>query len=109
MEEKVQENHEKKDELFIEFAIEVMRDRKKDTTFLKVLYIVLAVLMAICIGCMVWLGIYCQDKIDNMADRSEKRMYEFLSDYDFSSEIDLDTGTISNSSTSGNINFNQSR
>lgn len=102
MEDKVRENHETKDEVFIQFVLEVLSDRKKDSFFWKILYIVLAVLLAICIGGMVYFGIYCQYKLDNMADRSEKRMYEFLSEYDFSGEIALDS--YMNDNNSGNIN-----
>ena len=109
MVEKDKENQVTKDEVFIQFVLEVLSDRKKDSHFWKILYIVLAVLLMICIGGMIYFGIYCQYKLDAMADRSEKRMYEFLSDYDLSSDIDLDTGTITDSDNSGNINFNQSR
>ena len=109
MEDKITENRATKDEVFIQFVLEVLADRKRDSLFWKILYIILAVLLAICIGGMAYFGIYCQDKLEKMADRSEQRMYSFLSEYDLSSEIDLDTGTITESDNSGNINFNQSR
>ena len=32
-------------------------------------------------------------------------MYEFLSEYDFTGTIDIDTGTITNSKDSGYVNF----
>lgn len=92
---------------YIQFLVDVNSDRKKDTNFLKAVVVGLIVLVIGLIGCMVYLSLNTQSKIEAMADRSEKRIYEFLSEYDFTTSYNLDTGTIIDSDTSGNINFNQ--
>ena len=50
-----------------------------------------------------WVVIYSQNLIHQIEKESQERMYNFLSEYDFETEIELDTNHIINSDTSGNI------
>lgn len=101
------ERLEARNKAYIEFLTELNEDRRKNTRILTVLVFVLIAIIISLVGCMVWVSIRSQNKIEAMADRSEKRIYEFLSEYDFETSYNLDTGTIIDSDTSGNINFNQ--
>lgn len=101
------ERLEARSKAYIEFLTELNEDRRKHTSFLV---IIIFVLIGIIIGSvfgMVWVSVRSQNKIEAMADRTEKRIYEFLSEYDFTTSYNLDTGTIIDSDTSGNISFNQ--
>ena len=91
---------------FTEFLADVLEDKKRDSNFKNIIIAVLIALLLVAIISMVGLGIYTQNKLDESADRSEKRMYEFLSEYDFTNSIDIDTGTITDSHGSGYVNFN---
>ena len=101
------ERMDERNNAYIQFLTDVNDDRKKNTTFLFIIVFVLVGVIIGLIACMVWISIHSQNKIEAMSDKSEKRMYEFLSEYDFDTSYNLDTGTIVNSDTSGNINFNQ--
>ena len=101
------ERLEARNKAYIEFLTELNNDRKKDSTFLKVILSVLAFAVVLCVCGFVYLGIRTSDRIEAMAVESEKRMYEFISEYDFATAYNLDTGTIVGSDASGNINFNQ--
>ena len=91
-----------RDEMFLRFILEVLNDRKRESRFWKLLYLVATFLLAVLIGCMVWLGIYNQERINSLAERSEKRMYEFLAQYEFTGDIDINTEN--NDNNSGNVN-----
>ena len=89
---------------YIDLLSDVLKDRKRDTNFLKGIVVGLIVLVCIIAAGSVYINVRCQDKILEQAEKSEQRMYEFLSQYDFSGDVELDTGTILNSESSGNIN-----
>ena len=81
---------------------DVLDDRKRDSRFKNVVILLLIVAIAVMAFAFIRISIHCQDKISEQAEQSEKRMYEFLREYDFSGEIDLDTAF--NDNNSGNIN-----
>lgn len=109
MEENAKNNHESKEEIYFHFVTDVFDDKRRSAMFKNIVIVVLFALLAGCIAALVYFGIYCQERLSENSNRSEQRMYDFISQYDLSSEIDLDTGTITESDNSGNINFNQSR
>ena len=96
-----------RNEAYIKFLTDVNDDRKKDSRFFKIIIGVLIGLVAAAIAGIIVVGIHTINKIENMSDRTEKRMYEFVSSYDFTTSYNLDTGTIIDSDTSGNISFQQ--
>ena len=96
------EEHQK---AYIQFLSDMLHDRKRDSNFLKGVIVGLIVLIIFLVAGMVLLVMNNQNKLIEQADRSEKRMYEFISEYDFSSSIDIDTGTITDSDNSGYVNF----
>lgn len=91
-----------RDELFLKFVLEVLADRKRESHFWKILYLVATFLLAVLIGCMVWIGIYYQEKTNRIVESSERKMYEFLSQYEFTGDIDINTEN--NDNNSGNVN-----
>ena len=110
MEEKeIMERRESNNKAYIEFLSDVLDDRRKDSRFFKGIIIGLVSVIIVLVCGLVVISIHCQNRIESQADRSEQRMYEFLKEYDFHSSIDLDTGVITGSDTSGNISFNQRR
>ena len=95
------------DKGFFEFLSELNKDRRVGRiVFIIIMFLLIGAIIGCILG-MFFMSIHCQDKIEAQADRSEQRMYEFISQYDFSTAYNLDTGTIIDSDTSGNINFNQ--
>lgn len=95
---------EEKNKGFFEFLIDLNKDRKKgNIIFVVLVFVLIGLVVGMAIG-MFFMGIHCQNKISEQADRSEQRMYEFISQYDFPGDVELDTGTIFNSESSGNIN-----
>lgn len=90
---------------YINFLVDVNNDRKKDSRFHKITILLLIVLLIISLAVIAYVSIYCQKKIAEQSESSERRMYEFLSEYDFTGTIDIDTGTITNSKDSGYVNF----
>ena len=86
---------------YIAFLSDVLEDRKRDTRFLKVVISVLMSVVLALVAVIAVIGIHTQNKLVEQSERSEKRMYEFLVQYDFTSEIDLDT--YSNDNGSGNV------
>ena len=90
---------------YVDFMRDVLTDRNKDVAFLKVVILILSIIVMIMIIGFAFVNIYNQNMIREQADSSEKRMYEFLSEYDFEGDVDLDTGTILNSDNSGNISY----
>ena len=91
-----------RDEMFLRFVLEVLADRKRESRFWKILYLVATFLLAVLIGCMVWIGIYYQEKTNRIVESSERKMYEFLSQYEFTGDIDINTEN--NDNNSGNVN-----
>ena len=102
----ISEKLEEHNQAYLNFLTDVLDDRRKSSVFQKVIIGILSFInLLFIIGAIVGfvkISIYCQNKIDAMADRSEQRMYEFLSEYDFSNEIDLNSSF--NNDNSGNIN-----
>ena len=90
---------------YVEFMRDVLVDRNKDVAFLKVVILILSMLIMIMIIGFVFVNIYNQNLIKEQADNESKKMYEFLSQYEFEGDVDLDTGTILNSDNSGNISY----
>ena len=86
---------------YIAFLSDVLEDRKKDTRFLKMIVVALISVVLALVAVIAVIGIYTQNKLVEQSERSEKRMYEFLVQYDFTGEIDLDT--YSNDNGSGNV------
>ena len=98
---------EKTNKGIFDFLIELNNDRRKNNIILIVLvFVLIALVIGMAVG-MFFMSIHCQNKIEAMAEKSEKRLYEFISEYDFNTSYNLDTGTNIGSDTSGNINFNQ--
>ena len=87
---------------YIDLLSDVLKDRKKDTNFLKGIVVGLIVLVCIIAAGSVYINVRCQDKIALQAEQSEKRMYEFLSQYDFQGDMQLES--LLNDNNSGNIN-----
>ena len=96
------ERLETRNKAYIEFLQELNRDRKKDSIFLKIIVAVLVLIVVISISGIVFISMRTQDKIEAMAEKSEKRMYEFISQYDFDTTYNLDS--LLNDNNSGNIN-----
>ena len=90
---------------YVDFMRDVLTDRNKDVAFLKVAILILSMFVLVMIIGIMFVNIYNQNLIKEQAENSEKRMYEFLSQYDFEGDVDLDTGTILNSDNSGNISY----
>ena len=95
----------KEEQKYIDFMSDVLRDRNKDVAFLKVVILVLSVLVLVCVIGVVFVNLYNQHLMKEQSEKSEQRMYDFISQYDFDTEYDFDTGTILNSDSSGNISF----
>lgn len=94
-----------KDKAYFSFLKELLEDRTKNMKFMKVLSLLNSLIcLALVVGLIIF-GIHCQKMIKEEADTSQQRMYSFLLEYDFSSSIDLDTGTITDSDSSGNITY----
>ena len=87
---------------FMEFLIDSAKDRRKDGTFFKVALCVVVVLFIV--G-MVLISLHSQKLIKDMASENQKLFVDFLSEYDFETEIELDTSRILWSDNSGNINY----
>ena len=101
-EKELNERIESHNKAYIDFLSDVLHDRKKDSIFLKVL-----LLISICINIILCFfnfrtSIHCQDIISENAEKSEQRMYDFISDYDFDTTYNLDS--LMNDNNSGNIN-----
>lgn len=92
----------KEEKTYIEFMKDVLRDRNKDVAFMKVAILLLSIFVIIMIVGIVFVNIYNQNLIKEQAENSEKRMYEFLSEYDFEGDLDLESSF--NDNNSGNIN-----
>lgn len=90
---------------YVDFMRDVLLDRNKDVAFLKVVILILSMLIMIMIIGFAFVNIYNQNLIKEQADNESKKMYEFLSQYEFEGDVDLDTGTILNSDNSGNISY----
>ena len=99
------ENMLKDESKYVEFMRDVLLDRNKDVAFLKVVILILSMLIMIMIIGFAFVNIYNQNLIKEQADNESKKMYEFLSQYEFECDVDLDTGTILNSDNSGNISY----
>lgn len=87
---------------YVDFMRDVLTDRNKDVAFLKVVILLLSLIVVIMIIGFAFVNIYNQNMIREQAESSEKRMYEFLSQYDFEGDIDLQSAF--NDNNSGNIN-----
>ena len=99
------ENRLKEERKYMDFMSDVLKDRNKDVAFLKVIILVLSVLVLISVIGVVFINLYNQNLIKEQAEKSEQRLYDLLSQYDFEGDVDLDTGTILNSENSGNISY----
>jgi hypothetical protein len=87
---------------YVDFMRDVLTDRNKDVAFLKVAILILSMFVLVMIIGIMFVNIYNQNLIKEQAENSEKRMYEFLSQYDFEGDIDLQSAF--NDNNSGNIN-----
>ena len=102
MEDKKLEEIEKRNNSVFEFLIDINKDRRRgNVCFIVLVFVLIGLVLGMAIGMFV-MSIHCQNRIEAQADRSEKRMYEFLSQYDFEGDIDLVSDY--NDNNSGNIN-----
>ena len=91
------------DGVFQKLLEDSLEDRRKDGKLKgKVIFWQWIIILAL-IGVVLWVVIYSQNLIHQVEKESQERMYNFLSEYDFETEIELNTNHIINSDTSGNI------
>lgn len=84
-----------------EFLVELNKDRRKGNfCFVILVFVLIGIVIGMAFG-MFFMSVHCQNKIEAQADRSEQRMYEFLSQYNFEGDIDLNS--VFNDNNSGNI------
>lgn len=102
-EKEIRDRLEARNTAYIEFLTELNEDRRKDSFFQKVILGVLIVLLVFAIAGIIVISIRCQNRIEAMADKSEARMYDFISQYDFDTSYNLDSAL--NDNNSGNINI----
>ena len=88
---------------YVDFMRDVLTDRNKDVAFLKVVILLLSIIVVIMIIGFAFVNIYNQNMIREQAESSEKRMYEFLSEYDFEGDIDLQSAFNDNNSCNINV------
>ena len=88
---------------YVDFMRDVLTDRNKDVAFLKVVILLLSIIVVIMIIGFAFVNIYNQNMIREQAESSEKRMYEFLSEYDFEGDIDLQSSFNDNNSCNINV------
>ena len=87
---------------YISFMSDVLEDRKRNSRFKNIIILILIAVIAVIVFMFVKVMINCQDKITYQAEQSEKRMYDFLSQYDFTGDMELES--MFNKDNSGNIN-----
>ena len=93
------------DDSFKKLLSESLSDRRDETKRQHTTIIGLCfVIMFLVIG-MVLMALHNQNVIHTIERESQERLYEFLSEYDFETEIQLDTNHIVNSDSAGNIFF----
>ena len=95
------------DGTYMEFVKDVLEDRNHDVRFLKRLLVGLLCVCIILAAGLIFVSMYGQRLLKEAKSESEDKLYNFISQYDFETSIDLDTGRIVTSESSGNINFNQ--
>lgn len=90
-------------EVFQKLLEDSLTDRRNDISHLRNVVLALCFVIMFLIVGFVIVVLHCQNVVRQVDRESQERMYNFLSEYDFETQIQLDTNHIVDSDHTGNI------